>query len=133
MLVPHKIWASSLFAAGTEQKRMRVCQDGAPTDVLLTLLNSAPGTTDGQPNSQAEPSGWSVQVAFAASPDTVLFNRPFVNESEARGAYKDLVSATAEVEGLLRQEKMEEATAATAKLFVKYGANSTNPPADIEE
>ncbi len=129
-MLPHKIWVARLF--GQEgQKQLRICYKGSPTDVTLTIFNDAPqAQEDGGSTSSAKPAGWTIQVAFVASPDNILLDRSFVSETEAKNAYGDLVKATAEVEGLIRQEKMDEASKKTDELIRKYSANSTQVPSD---
>ena len=97
-------------------------------DVVEIVMNLYPDERVGSDDSSAEPEGWAVTVSYKAAPDTYLFQRTFPTEREAQGAYDDLANVAAEVEGLVRQEKFEEADQATADLLDKMKANSGVTP-----
>ncbi len=127
-MVSHALWLSALFGEA-KQKRLRICLKSHPTDIVLSLLNSNPSAmAEGVKPSDAEPGGWQIEVTYAASPDDLIFKKVLSSETEANQVFSDLIKATAEVEGLLRQEKIEEASKATDQLLTKFGANSSNLP-----
>lgn len=126
----HGSWAADL-AAQPAQKSFRVAEGDDVVELVLSIFMDAPDGQDGMPPqdaSSAEPSGWAVSVRYKAAPDTVLFNRTFPTEREARGAFDDLSKASAEVEGLVRQEKLDEARKATESLMEKFKSNSSETP-----
>lgn len=126
----HGSWAAALAAQPT-QKNFRVAEGDDIVELVLTLLQDSPEGNDGLPASDAssaEPAGWAVSVRYKSAPDTVVFNRTFPTEREARGAFDDLSKASAEVEGLVRQEKLDEARKATESLMEKFKSNSSETP-----
>jgi hypothetical protein len=126
----HGVWAS-MMAGQTSQKTFRVAEGGDVVEIVLSVYPDQKAGNDGLPPeeaSSAEPEGWAVSVAYKAAPDTYLFSRTLPTEREGRGAFDDLVKAAAEVEGLVRQEKFEEAEKATTALMDKFKANSGETP-----
>jgi hypothetical protein len=131
-MLPHRIW-SALVLGQAQQKSARIYEGGDVHEILLTLFTDEPNGKDGLPADQAstaEPAGWSVSVAYKVSPDTVIFQRTFPTEKEATDVFKDITMAAAEVEGLIRQEKLEEAQAATVSFMNKMKSNSSEPPTE---
>jgi hypothetical protein len=129
-VIGHKIWAASLLGQAV-QKTFKVAEGGDVVEIVISTYADSRGGKDGLPAeeaSSAEPEGWAVSVAYKSAPDTFLFSRTFPTEREGQGAFNDLVTAAATVEGLVRQEKFEEAEKATADLMEKFKANSGETP-----
>jgi len=120
----HGIWASSLIGQQA-QKSFRIAEGN---DIVEIVLNILPDQKNAPEGSSAETEGWMVSVAYKAAPDTFLFSRTFPSEREARGAFDDLAKVSAEVEGLIRQEKTDEAVKATEELKKKLKSNSSETP-----
>ena len=120
----HQIWAASIL--GTQvQKTFRISEGQEITEIVLNLY---PDERMGSDDSSAEPEGWAVSVYYKVAPDTFIFQQTFPTEREAQGAFDDLANVAAEVEGLVRQEKFEEADKATTALLDKMKANSGETP-----
>ena len=125
----HGVWASVL-AGQAAQKTFRIAQGGEVLEIVLSVYpdeRGAPGVPADE-TSSAEPEGWAVSVAYKSAPDTFLFSKTFPTEREGRGAFDDLSKASAEVEGLVRQEKLDEAEKATSTLMEKFKSNSGATP-----
>ena len=93
--------------------------------MLLTIFESQSSTED---KASAQVQGWGVSAGLQAAPNEKMFEKTFVTEREARGVFDDLADAASKVEGLVRQEKLKEAEAATAELIKKFSANSSDTP-----
>jgi uncharacterized protein YfcZ (UPF0381/DUF406 family) len=81
--------------------------------------------------SSAERTGWVVDVRYTNAPDTTIFNQTFPSEAQAKKVMDDLVNLAAEVEGLIRQEKFEDAKKRSGDFLKKTKANSQQP--NVEE
>ena len=123
-MIGHRVWASSLLGQQA-QKTFRIAEG---KDVLEITLTFYPDQKKAPEGSSAEPEGFGVSVAYKAAPDTFLFQRTFPTEREARGAFDDLSKVAGEVEGLIRQEKMDEAVKATEAFKDKMKSNSSETP-----
>jgi len=119
------MWAAAV-AGQPMQKVFHVLPAGSDAqEVTITMFEdnpSAPGDTS------AEQTGWGVSVAYKSAPDEFLFSKNFPAESTARGAFDDLSQVAAGCEGLVRQQKTEEAQKATAEFLKKCGANTGSTP-----
>jgi hypothetical protein len=124
-VIGHGIWAAALLGQQHSQKTFRIVEG---RDVVEIVMNIYPDQKKGPDDSSAEQEGWTVTCTYKAAPDTFLFQRTFPTEREARGAFDDLAKAAGEVEGLVRQEKFDEAADATAALMDKMKANSGETP-----
>lgn len=125
---------TALIVGEAKQKILKIYNAGEPHDLALTLSPPEAQTEgDSQGNSSAEPNGWSVHVAYQASPDSVIFDKSFPGQEQATKIYDDIVKAVATVEGLIRSEKFEEAAAASKKLLEKLGANSAGVPMELDK
>lgn len=127
MPLAHAIWASMVLGE-TKQKALKIYEAGDVHEILVTLYNDAPPAQE----STAEPAGFSVSVAYKVSPDQVLFNKVFATEKEAVDAFSDIVNAAAEAEGLIRQEKFEDAAKASEAFLAKMKANSSEQPLELQ-
>lgn len=129
MLRPHGSWAADLAGQPT-QKTFRIAEGNDVVEIVLTILQDD-GQAAGIPAdeaSSAEPIGWTLSGTYKSAPDTVIFKRTFPTEAEARGAFDDLSKSAAEVEGLVRQEKMDDARKATDAFMTKCKSNSGETP-----
>jgi hypothetical protein len=120
----HGKWAS-ILAGQPLQKTFRIVQTGDVQELLLTIFESQSNTED---KASAQVQGWGVSAGLRAAPNEKMFEKIFVTEREARGVFDDLADAASKVEGLVRQEKLKEAEAATAELIKKFSANSSDTP-----
>ncbi len=129
MLKPHGSWAAALSGQPT-QKTFRIAEGNDVVEIVLTIMQDDGASTESIPEetSSAEPTGWTLSGTYKSAPDTVIFKRTFATETEARGAFDDLSKAAAEVEGLVRQEKMDEARKATDSFMTKCKSNSGETP-----
>lgn len=126
----HASWAAEL-AGQPSQKTFRIAEGDDVLEIVLTLFqdeNDAAGQIPEPDASSAHPQGWGLSAVYKSAPDTVIFKQTFPTEREARGAFDDLSKAAAEVEGLVRGEKMEEARKATDALMTKMKSNSGETP-----
>ena len=129
-LQEHSLWLGRFRAAATK-KSFRIVspkgeKDVAEIDISILHDQPAPG------GSIAEQPGWVVDVRYSRAPDVVLFTATYVSEDLARKVMEDLSLVAAEVDGLLRQEKFDEASEKTKALLNKFKANG-GQPASIEE
>lgn len=124
MSLSHGKWAS-ILAGQPLQKTFRIVQTGDVQELLLTIFESQSSTED---KASAQVQGWGVSAGLQAAPNEKMFEKTFVTEREARGVFDDLADAASKVEGLVRQEKLKEAEAATAELIKKFSANSSDTP-----
>lgn len=131
-MLAHRIW-SALVLGQAQQKPAKIYEGGDVHEILLTLFKDEPGGKDGLPADQAstaEPAGFSVSVAYKVSPETYIFNRTFPTEKEASDAFQDITLAAAGVEGLIREEKFDEAATATNAFLEKMKGNSSETPTE---
>jgi hypothetical protein len=131
-MLSHKIWAA-LVLGQAQQKSVKIYEGGDVHEILLTLFKDEPDGQDGLPADQAstaEPSGWSVSVAYKVSPETLIFNRTFPTDKEAADVFQDIMTAAAEVEALIRQEKFDEAGTATIAFLNKMKGNTSETPTE---
>ena len=127
---PHASWAADL-AGQPSQKTFKVAEGNDVVEVVLTIFqdeNDAAGQIPESDASSAHPQGWGLSCVYKSAPDTYIFQQTFPTEREARGAFDDLSKACAEVEGLIRSEKMEDARKATDALMTKMKSNSGDTP-----
>jgi hypothetical protein len=130
MLPAHGAWAAAV-AQQTSQKTFRIAEGNDVSEVVLSVYPDQAAGAKGIPAdeaSSAEREGWAVSVAYKAAPDMFLFQRTFPTEREGRGAFDDLAAACAQVEGFVRQQKMDKAQEATAALMEKFKSNSGETP-----
>jgi hypothetical protein len=128
----HRIWAS-LVLGQAQQKSAKIYEGGDVHEILLTLFQDKPGGADGLPADQAstaEPDGWAVSVAYKVSPETFIFQRTFPTDKEASDVFQDITMAAAGVEGLIRQEKFDEAQQATVAFLNKMKGNTSETPTE---
>jgi hypothetical protein len=128
----HLAWFASFVKAEANQKVFKIIQGGEVFDVLLTNIgnNSPTETSDGTKPSSAEPTGFTISVAYKASPGSILFQQTYPSKEQAGQVMSDLSLACAEVESLIRQEKTEEAEKATEGLMTKFKSNSGQLPSE---
>ena len=132
MTQSHKLFRA-ILAGEAKQKEMTIFNGGESHLILLTLTAPEVQPESSQPNSSAEPAGWNVHITYKSSPESVIFNGAYISESEAEKVFDDLVMAAAEVEGLVKSEKNEEAATATQTFLNKCGANSGQIPAEVKK
>lgn len=129
-ILPHKVWADAVLNGPVQQKGFRIYEGGNPNDILITMYQSQNQVPEG---SNAEPGSWSVSVAYKSAPDEYLFQHSYLTDRQAKGVFDDLVNAAANCEGLVRQEKFDEAAEATQKLMDKFKANSSDTPNETKQ
>lgn len=123
----HTAWLSRLaLNAASYQKTFRVVnlasgRDDADAIDISLMQNQAT-------ESASDKTGWQVDVRYQKAPDTVLFTETYPTEGQAKKVYEDLVMLAAEVEGLIKSEKFDEAKQKTEALMKKFTANSGQAP-----
>lgn len=124
----HSLWAQQ-FVAKSDKKSFRIVapkgnHEVAEIDISVLPNQGTPGA------STAEPTGWVVDCRYTNAPSVTLFTATYPTEDLARKVMEDLSAVAAEVEGLLRQEKFDEAGEKTKSLLEKMKANSGEPPVE---
>jgi hypothetical protein len=98
----------------------------------ITMIPNPQAPEPNQPGA-AEATGWMVDVRYNNAPEIELFTKTFPTEEQAQAVMDDFSKLAAEVEGLIKQEKFEEAAQQTEALQKKFTANSSEPPVPTEE
>lgn len=123
----HESWLTKLaLRAKSDQKSFRIvnlASGRADVDTIdISVIQDQPV------ESAADKTGWMVDIRYQNAPETPLFSQTYPSEEQARKIYDDLVMVVAEVEGLIKAEKFDEAKAATEALMLKLKANTGNTP-----
>jgi len=130
-LQAHSLWAQRFQVRGgtTDKTSFRIVDPKGNHEVAeidLSVLANKAGAGD----SAAEPTGWMVDCRYTNAPSVTLFTATYPTEDLARKVMEDLSAVAAEIEGLLRQEKFDEAGEKTKALLEKFKANSGQPPVE---
>jgi hypothetical protein len=122
----------AIIAGAADQKTFKIVDPRGPADSVreidLTLVH---GT--GEAEAGAEPSPWVVDVRYSNAPDVELFTKNFTDEKTARTVMEDFSKLAAEIEGLVRAEKLDEAATKSAELEKKFTSNSSESPVELGE
>ncbi len=121
-LLSHEDWLLSL--RGGLQKTFRVTEAAEVRELVFTMQQK---TATPAPSQDAG-GVWNVSVSWKAAPDQVPFTRDFQSEKEAKDVFDDLCKEAAEVEGLIRSQKMEEAATKSSALMQRFESNSSETP-----
>jgi hypothetical protein len=129
-MLNNRAWVRQVMGAGITQKDFLILDPKGGESKYEIEISITPNSAS---ESSAEPTGWTVSINYALSPDIVLFTKTYPSETTAKAVYDDLCQASATVEGLLKQEKLEEAAQKTKELISKFGVNSDQPPNQLPE
>jgi hypothetical protein len=127
-LAEHSRWAQQ-FRARADKKSFRIVDPKGDHDVSEIDISILPNQAQAG-GSTAEATGWMVSVVYTNAPSVTLFTQTYPTEDLARKVLEDLSAVAAEVEGLLRAEKFDEAGEKTQALLEKFKANSGQPPVE---
>lgn len=123
----HSDWLNNLLIrAKADQKTFRIVNLASGREDVDSIDISV--MQDSAQQSSADQTGWMVDIRYQNAPDSVLFTQVYPTEDQARKVFSDLSLVAAEVEGLIKAEKFEEARAKTEELTKKFAANSGQTP-----
>ncbi len=123
----HNHWLSRLvLRAKTDQKTFRIVNLASGKDDIDAIDISVIQNTSEE--SASDKTGWMVDIRYQNAPSTVLFTQTYPTEEQARKVFDDFVMFVAEVEGLIKSEKFDEAKEKTEGLMKKFKANTGQAP-----
>lgn len=125
-----------ILAGTARQKSFRVIdsrgEEGAVVAINITMVPNSQAADPANPGAP-DVVGWTISVSYENAPDIELFTKTFPTEKQAQMVMDDLSQATAEVEGLIKQQKFEEASQKTTDLEKMFTANSTEQDVPTKE
>jgi hypothetical protein len=112
-----------LVATGMAQKSFQVLDPkGGNEDVMTLNISLVPKQTEKGADTTA------VSIYYDNVPNDSLFYREYSDAGTAQGVFDDFSKIAAGVEGLLKQEKFDEARGASEALHKKFLANKGDTP-----
>lgn len=130
----HEVWQQSFRLRATDgagaptQKTFKVLDPRGMDEQVHEIDISMMPAEAGEGDSSAEKTGYLVDVRYRSAPDVVLFSGVFPNEELAKKVMDDLATASATVEGLIRQADFDGAKTAMQDLAKLFKSASAEPP-----
>lgn len=126
---PHGSWLDRLVVkAKADQKTFRIVNLASGKEAVDAIDISVIENQSTQ--SSSDKTGWMVDVRYQNAPESILFTQTYPTEEQARKVMEDLSKVAAEVEGLIKSEKFDEAKEATQDFMKKMTANTGQPPVE---